>query len=222
MSLEHSNGEPGIYHSMTSINVRFVAISPLQLQIKYAMKTSAPIQNKPIVSSLFQVASRFEDFAPAAISESASPLNQTPFADLMLHPEKLEAALNAAKVENDAFATSHKARTKRATRSAASKNKNNNLWKCSDHSLIELKQIEFTLEAPSAKSVKLAADFTDWEKYPLDMIQSENGVWFTVVPLAPGHYSYRFIVDVQWCDDPRSNLHIQNPFGTNNAIRQVA
>jgi hypothetical protein len=184
------------------------------------MKTSAPIQNKPIISSLFQVAARIEDFAPVATSESAPPLNQTPFADLMLHPKKLEEALNAAKVENDAHASSHKARTKRATRSAAPKN--NSLWKSSEHSLIELKQIEFSLEAPEAGSVKLAADFTDWEKYPLDMIQSENGVWFTVVPLAPGHYSYRFIVDGQWCDDPRSNLRVQNPFGTNNAVRQVA
>ena len=33
-------------------------------------------------------------------------LNQTPFTDLMLHPEKLEAALKAAKSENDAFAAS--------------------------------------------------------------------------------------------------------------------
>jgi 1,4-alpha-glucan branching enzyme len=149
-------------------------------------------------------------------------MSHTPFEELAQFPEKLAAALNTAKVENDIFAASHKARTKRATRSAVSKNGNNNLWKSPEYSLIELKQIEFTFEAPRAKSVKLAADFTDWEKYPLDMIQSENGVWFIVVPLAPGNYSYRFIVDGQWCDDPRSNLHIQNPFGTNNAIRQVA
>ena len=222
MNLAHSNDEPDVSSATTNINVRFVSILPLQFQIKYAMKTSAHIQNEPIVSSLFQVASRFDDFAPAITPKSAPPPIKTPFADLMLHPEKLEAALNAAKVENDAFDVSHEARTQRATRSAASKNKKNNLWRYSEHSLIELRQIEFTLEALHAKSVKLAADFTDWGKYPLDMIQSENGVWFTVVPLAPGHYSYRFIVDGQWCDDPRSNLHIENPFGTNNAIRQVA
>ncbi len=29
--------------------------------------------------------------------------SQTPFADLMLHPEKLEAALKTARDENDAF-----------------------------------------------------------------------------------------------------------------------
>jgi hypothetical protein len=35
-------------------------------------------------------------------------MNETPFADLMLHPEKLEAALQAAKRENDAFADSRR------------------------------------------------------------------------------------------------------------------
>lgn len=36
----------------------------------------------------------------------APSIGQTPFADLMLHPEKLEAALKTAKSENDAFAAS--------------------------------------------------------------------------------------------------------------------
>ena len=48
--------------------------------------------------------------APAAKepagSKAAPPLSRTPFADLMLDPEKLAAALRAAKRENDAFAAS--------------------------------------------------------------------------------------------------------------------
>lgn len=40
------------------------------------------------------------------IMKTTPSLNETPFADLMLHPEKLEAALQAAKRENDAFAES--------------------------------------------------------------------------------------------------------------------
>lgn len=85
-----------------------------------------------------------------------------------------------------------------------------------------LKNIEFRLEAPMANSVKLAADFTDWDKFPLDMNQSVDGVWHLAVPLLPGKYAYRFIVDDQWCDDPRSVHRIQNPFGSSNAIIQVA
>jgi 1,4-alpha-glucan branching enzyme len=85
----------------------------------------------------------------------------------------------------------------------------------------ELKETEFSLEAFSAKSVKLAADFTDWEKSPLEMAKAGNGVWRVVVPLANGNYSYRFIVDGQWQDDPHCNYHIPNPFGTTNATRKV-
>lgn len=84
-----------------------------------------------------------------------------------------------------------------------------------------LTNMEFSLEAPMARSVKLAADFTDWDRFPLDMIQSVDGVWWTIVPLLPGEYNYRFIVDGQWCDDPRACLHVQNPFGTSNAVVQV-
>ncbi len=99
------NRRSGIFHSMTNVTVQFVTTSPVQLQIKQinTMKTSAPIQNKPIIPSLFYIASHIEDFAPATISKSTPPLSETPFADLMLHPEKLEAALKTAKRENDAF-----------------------------------------------------------------------------------------------------------------------
>jgi len=86
-SCAHSNGKPGVPALMTKINVRFAPVLPLQFQIKHPMK-SALIQNKP------------------AVYEAAPPLGRTPFADLMLHPEKLEAALKAAKSENDAFSAS--------------------------------------------------------------------------------------------------------------------
>jgi hypothetical protein len=66
------------------------------------------------------------------------------------------------------------------------------------YSSTELKWTQFQLEASHANSVKLAAEFTDWEKFPLDMIRSKMGVWSITVPLAPGNYSYRFIVDDEW------------------------
>jgi len=86
----------------------------------------------------------------------------------------------------------------------------------------ELRPMEFHFEAPFAHSVQLAADFTEWGRYPLDMIKAEDGTWFTLVPLAPGNYSYRFLVDGEWCDDPHSFLHVPNPFGTVNAVLEVA
>jgi hypothetical protein len=212
-----------VFSSTRRIDVRFIAIEPFQLKIKNNMKISTLFQNTPVIPSLFQVASRIEDFAPTVVSKPTPPLEQTPFVELMLHPEKLEAALKTAKVENDAFDAartfSRQDSVKRATRSA-SKNRGG-VGKSSNRSLVELKPIEFHVQAPSARSVKLAADFTDWEKYPLDMTKSEDGVWFTNVPLSPGQYSYRFIVDGQWCDDPRSVQRVPNPFGTANAVVNV-
>jgi 1,4-alpha-glucan branching enzyme len=85
----------------------------------------------------------------------------------------------------------------------------------------ESRKTTFRLEAPSAHSVKLAADFTGWEKSPLKMIKQSKGVWQTTVPLVPGHYSYRFIVDGQWHDDPLCPHQEKNPFGTTNAVLVV-
>jgi 1,4-alpha-glucan branching enzyme len=82
-------------------------------------------------------------------------------------------------------------------------------------------KITFRLAAPAAHSVKLAADFTDWEKSPVKMTKHAKGVWQASVPLPPGHYSYRFIVDGQWQDDPLCAQREKNPFGTNNAVIDV-
>ncbi|HEY1717626.1 MAG TPA: hypothetical protein VGH42_04930 [Verrucomicrobiae bacterium] len=57
--------------------------------------------------------------------KTSSSLNQTPFIDLMMHPEKLEAALRKAKSENDAFAASRtfgQGEINRATPDASFKN----------------------------------------------------------------------------------------------------
>jgi hypothetical protein len=165
---------------------------------------------------------RNEDFARATTTKFPSPVNETPFADLMLHPEKLEAALKTTKRENDAFEASRtfgRSTINSATRTVSPAN--NGACQPSSHASANLKPAEFHLGAPSAKSVKLAADFTEWEKFPLDMMKSEDGLWFITVPLPPGSYSYRFIVDGQWHDDPRPNKRVPNPFGTINAVVEV-
>jgi hypothetical protein len=187
----HSNGKPVVFLTTTNINARFATDPLLQFQIKHPVKTLPSI-------------------------------SQTPFVDLALHPEKLEAALQTAKNENDAFAASRTfgvSATRLATPNALSQT--NRARKSYKHSCFELVKTEFKLEAPLAVSVKLVADFTDWEKYPLDMVKAEGGVWSIFVPLSPGVYAYRFIVDGEWCDDPHSGLYESNPFGTTNALVEV-
>lgn len=145
--------------------------------------------------------------------KTASVMSQTPFADLMLHPEKLEAAVNAARRENDAFAATRKyVHAHRAARHPRH---------TSSPSRLELREIEFRLKAPAAGAVLLAGNFTDWGRFPLDLIKNEDGFWSIFVPLLPDVYAYRFIVDGEWRDDPRSDFYTPNPFGSLDSVVEI-
>jgi 1,4-alpha-glucan branching enzyme len=79
----------------------------------------------------------------------------------------------------------------------------------------------FSIQAPAAMSVQLVGDFTHWQKEPISLQKGASGVWSTSVELEPGTYHYRFLVDGQWRDDPECTLRVENPYGSNNAVRQV-
>ena len=95
-------------------------------------------------------------------------------------------------------------------------------WKFMRQRISNGKKQTFTITAPGATNVLLAGDFTHWEEWPIPMLQETIGVWKTTVELAPGTYRYRFIVDGQWRDDPNCAQRAANPFGTQDAIRQIA
>jgi 1,4-alpha-glucan branching enzyme len=79
----------------------------------------------------------------------------------------------------------------------------------------------FQFEASAADCVKLAADFTGWERQPLDLRRMEDGTWQIAVELPRGCYSYRFLVDNEWRDDPRCVDYEPNPYGGLNAVVKV-
>lgn len=79
----------------------------------------------------------------------------------------------------------------------------------------------FSFHAPDALSVQLVGDFTHWQKNPINLARQSDGTWRTAVALAPGTYHYRFLVDGQWRDDPECTLHVPNPFGSKDAVREV-
>lgn len=80
----------------------------------------------------------------------------------------------------------------------------------------------FVLEAPAAQNVQLAGNFTQWEKGAIPMRKNMDGIWQASVPMQPGEYHYRFLVDGEWCDDDECASYAPNPFGSRNAVRQVA
>ena len=83
-------------------------------------------------------------------------------------------------------------------------------------------QQTFSLDAPEANHVQLVGEFTGWTENPINMEKDLKGIWRARVTLEQGRYSYRFIVDGQWCDDPECAVREPNPYGSQNAVRQVA
>ncbi len=80
---------------------------------------------------------------------------------------------------------------------------------------------QFVLVAPQAASVSLVGDFNDWDPARSPM-HTDQGVWATVVPLAPGRYRYAFLVNgVEWRADPAAPRAIDDEFGTPSSVVTV-
>jgi hypothetical protein len=199
-----------------SLLIWFAYAPAVQLPIKYIMKKSTTPSIKPAAPSSFTVAAQ-TDGSFAAAGKSTVSSQKKPPTDLM-SPSNKVAASDATKADSEAAGQNPASLVPQTA--AEKKRDGGRKVKSSDSSLVKT---QFNLKAPTAKAVKLAADFTDWEKSPLDLTKSADGVWQTVIPLSPGDHSYRFIVDGQWHDDPNpGRKHIANPFGTVNAVVHVA
>jgi len=70
------------------------------------------------------------------------------------------------------------------------------------------------------KTVALAGEFTDWK--PVAMKKQKNGSYTVTVPLSPGNYQYKFILDGQWASDPDNDLWAPNCYGSLNSVAQVS
>ena len=79
----------------------------------------------------------------------------------------------------------------------------------------------FNFTAPTATTVSLAGDFTDWQKRAIPMQKGKDGIWMATVELMPGKHNYRFIVDGQWQDDPDCTTRRWNRFGVQNCVCEV-
>lgn len=80
--------------------------------------------------------------------------------------------------------------------------------------------VQFRLEAPEAREVRLAADFTGWQ--PTHALhRSETGLWTVVVAVAPGVHQYGFVVDGErWTPDPLAP-QVDDGFGGSNSRLDV-
>jgi 1,4-alpha-glucan branching enzyme len=75
-------------------------------------------------------------------------------------------------------------------------------------------EVNFTIEAPHAESVKIAGDFSEWS---LKAMEKRGKTWETTLALAPGRYEYRYVADGEWVSDP-SAAACPNTFGSHNSV----
>lgn len=98
--------------------------------------------------------------------------------------------------------------------------------------------VKFVFDAPSATEVWLAGSFNNWSQsksnpaYPavplaqnarvVMSLDPKTGYWVATIPLAPGRYQYKYIVDTSnWQEDPNTPEHVDDGFGGNNSIVMV-
>jgi len=78
--------------------------------------------------------------------------------------------------------------------------------------------VEFSLKMPKAQSACVAGTFNDWDSKKTPMRKEGSAGWKATVPLTPGRYEYRFVVDGQWISDPNARESVKNQFGSTNSV----
>jgi chromosome partitioning protein len=83
--------------------------------------------------------------------------------------------------------------------------------------------VVFVARFKDAKKVMIAGDFNNWMPVSTPMQPAGRpGEWRMRLPLNPGRYRYRLVVDGQWITDPNNQYVEANQFGELNNIVEVA
>ncbi len=83
------------------------------------------------------------------------------------------------------------------------------------------KGVEFFYEAPNAGTVSVAGEFNEWNTSANVMKLGDDGVWRIVIPLSPGSYMYKFVVDGNWVTDPDNPKQKDDGYGGMNSLVEV-
>ena len=83
-------------------------------------------------------------------------------------------------------------------------------------------EVIFQVRFEQARRVLIAGAFNNWTPESTPMVNKGGpGKWTMSLPLRPGRYRYRFIVDGQWVTDPNNKYVEKNQFGELNNIVEV-
>ena len=83
--------------------------------------------------------------------------------------------------------------------------------------------VQFTLDAPDARSVAVSGDFNQWSGDAALEDADGDGIWTLRVAVEPGVHEYMFVVDGErWVTDPNADRYADDGFGNRNAVLAVA
>ncbi len=79
----------------------------------------------------------------------------------------------------------------------------------------------FQMISKSAGCVEIAGDFNQWIPEPL-VRRDTSGLWQKVLPVLPGGFRYKYIVDGEWQVDPHQPLQVSNGYGGFDSYLEIA
>jgi 1,4-alpha-glucan branching enzyme len=80
------------------------------------------------------------------------------------------------------------------------------------------KKVKFSFKAEPGKDVCVAGTFNDWQPGKTKLKGNGSGSYAVTLQLPAGRYEYKFIVDSEWCTDPRNPEAIPNDCGSMNNV----
>jgi len=84
-----------------------------------------------------------------------------------------------------------------------------------------IRRVPIVVKDVIAEEVRITGDFTDWLKDGIRLSHNGKNEWRTVLPLGPGRYQYRLLVDGEWKDHADASERVENPFGSKNCVLKV-
>ncbi|MBY0396596.1 MAG: glycogen-binding domain-containing protein, partial [Thermoleophilia bacterium] len=80
----------------------------------------------------------------------------------------------------------------------------------------------FVQPLSAGKQISIAGDFNGWSAASLPMTRNDRlGVYERLVPIPPGRWQYRLVIDGHWTHDACNPATQTNPFGGLNSILDV-
>ena len=84
------------------------------------------------------------------------------------------------------------------------------------------RKVRFEYAGEPGSAVFVAGSFNDWNpgRHALKDRESK-GKYSTTIPLLPGRYEYKFVIDGIWCVDPKCGDWTPNDHGSLNSVVTV-